>query len=147
MNNRIFPRWSAPLVGMIAGAFCGLKGGLNAQIPIGWFILGGTVIGGLAGSLIFVIDPPPKEEPLFGMPMTFAIRAVENPSGVVGRFLAIAGCLLCWTPFLGFVLNLIGLAVNWRSNDWARTASIIGVLIGMLVAIATSVAMALELAE
>jgi hypothetical protein len=144
MKNQKFPSWSAPLVGMIAGALCGLKGAMNAPIPPYLFVLGGALIGGLAGSLIFIIDPRPETEIPEGLPHHLSTGHVENPSGVVGRFLAIAGLFLCWTPFLGFVLNSIGLAVNWKSRDWARIISIIGLLIGTLVAFAMAIILTLE---
>jgi len=141
MKNREFPSWSGPFIGMIVGALCGLRAGRNAQIPIYWFILGGAIIGGLAGCLIFLIDPKQPEKASEDLPPNLADRRVGNPSGVVGRFLAIAGCLLCWTPFMGLVLNLVGLAVNWKSNDWARVASIVGVVIGGLVAVLMVIAL------
>ena len=145
MKNRSFPRWSAPLVGTIAGALCGLRGGLNAQIPIVFCVLGGSLIGGLAGAVIFVLEPPDAVEAPVGIPIHLWPEHVA--SGVVGRFLAIAGCLLCWTPFLGFILNVIGLAVNWKSRDWARVASMIGLLIGSLVAITMAIGLALGIIE
>jgi hypothetical protein len=48
---------------------------------------------------------------------------------VVGRFLAVTGSLLCWFPVLGLVLNLIGWALNRKSDDWARLVSLIGLII------------------
>lgn len=132
---------------MIAGALCGLRAGLNAQIPIYFCLLGGSIIGGLAGALVFLLDPRPASEIPAGMPVHLWTGHVDNPSGVVGRFLAIAGCVLCWTPFLGFILNLIGLAVNWKSRDWARIASMIGLLVGTLIAIAMAIGLALGIIE
>src|SRR4051812_17642081 len=69
MKNRNFPRWSAPLVGTIAGALCGLRGGLNAQDPILFYVLGGSLIGGLAGALIFVLHPSDAVEAPVGIPI------------------------------------------------------------------------------
>lgn len=128
---------------MVIGALCGVRAGFNAQIPIYFFILGGMMIGGLAGCLILVIDPRPPEEIPEHLSPNFATRRADNPSGVIGRFLAIAGCLLCWTPFMGLVLNLIGLTVNWKCDDWSRIASIVGVSIGGLVAILMTIALVL----
>lgn len=144
MKNRQFPTWSGPFVGMVAGAVCGIRAGRNAQISIIVFILGGALIGGLAGCLILFIDPKPPEDTPEGLPPNLAKRNIDNPSGVVGRFLAVAGISLCWTPFLGFVLNLIGLTVNWKSNDWARRTSKVGLAIGGIVAIFMSIALVLD---
>jgi hypothetical protein len=94
MNNRKFPSWSAPLVGTVVGALGGLKTGLDAEIPIYLCILGGSLIGGLAGSIIFVLDPPVATEAPPGIPTHLWTGHVDKPSGVVGRFLAITGCLL-----------------------------------------------------
>jgi hypothetical protein len=130
---------------MIAGALCGLRAGRNAQIPMVFFILGGTLIGGLAGLLILLIEPKPLDEAAEGLPPHFTSRRFEEPSGVIGRFLAVAGILLCWTPFLGLILNLIGLTVNWKSDDWARSVSKIGLVVGGLVAILMVIALVFDL--
>src|SRR5262245_48750469 len=98
MKNRRFPRWSAPLVGVIAGALCGLRGGLHAQEPIAFYILGGAIGGGIAGAAIFVLEPSEAMEAPVGIPAH--LWPEQRESGVIGRFLAVAGCLLCWTPFL-----------------------------------------------
>lgn len=142
MNNMTFPRWSGPFVGMIAGVIVGLQGGADADIPIAACVLGGLVIGGIGGCLVFLIDPKPSETASDELLSHFDAKVVARPSGVVGRFLAIAGIFLCWTPFLGLVLNLIGLAVNWKSEDWARKISIAGVVVGGAVAVLMAIALA-----
>lgn len=144
MNNMTFPRWSGPFVGMIAGVIAGLEGGVDADIPMAACVLGGAVIGGIAGCLIFLIDPKQPEAVSDDLLSHFDARVVARPSGVVGRFLAIAGILLCWTPLLGLVLNLIGLAVNWKSEDWARKISIAGVVVGGAVALLMAIVLAYE---
>lgn len=144
MNNMTFPRWSGPFVGMIVGVIVGLKGDVDADLPMAARFLGGAVIGGIAGCLIFLIDPKQQEAASDDLLSHFDARVVTRPSGVVGRVLAIAGILLCWTPFLGLVLNLIGLAVNWKSEDWARKVSIAGVVVGGIVAIVMAIALACE---
>ena len=110
-------------------------------------VLGGAAIGGLAGSLIFLVDPRPTAEVPEGMPEHLARGYVDRPSGVVGRFLALVGGLLCWIPFLGLLLNLAGVAVNWKARDWARTASLVGLAIGALSAIALAVGLALGIVD
>lgn len=130
MRNHSFPRWSAPLIGIVVGAFCGLRAGLRAQIPLVWFIAGGAVIGGLAGSAILLLEPRQPEPVNLDVPLHLQRMRPENPSGVVGRFLALAGCLLCWFPILGFILNLLGYLVNRRVDDWAKFASLFGLVLG-----------------
>ncbi len=70
---------------------------------------------------------------------------VVRPSGVVGRFLAIAGLVLWWTPFFGLVLNAIGLCVNRPSDGLARKISAGGLVIGGLVAAVVGIGLALGL--
>lgn len=129
MNHWEFPRWSGPFVGMVAGVICALRAGWNGPIPMAALLIGGMAIGGLAGSVILLLDPKAPEA-VPDLPDQFQRPVTERPSGVVGRFLAIAGVLLCWTPFLGLVLNGVGWLVNRRSSDWALTASMAGTWIG-----------------
>ena len=89
------------------------------------------MFGLFAGCAILLLEPASStdshddEDP-------WQVRVPSQSSGIVGRFLALSGIALCWTPVLGLVLNLIGLAVNWRSSDWAKRVSIIGSVIGLL---------------
>jgi uncharacterized membrane protein len=145
MKNHSFPSWSGPFVGMIAGVLLGLKAAPNAQGMLWWYILGGAVIGGLAGALVLLLDPRPPEDFPADLPAHLVPRRAARPSGVVGRFLALAGCLLCLAPALGLVLNIIGLAVNWKSDDWARKASIGGLVIGACVHILLLIVAILDL--
>lgn len=130
MKNYHFPRWSGPLVGALVGGLCALRFGLGAQIPLGWCVLGGVLMGGLAGAAILLLEPLPREPLGANLPPHLQPLTATNPSGVVGRFLAVAGCLLCWFPILGLVLNLVGFLVNRNSSDWARLASLVGLVIG-----------------
>jgi hypothetical protein len=126
---------------MVAGAICGLKTP-NAQIPMALRVLGGLVIGGVAGCVALLIDPKQPETTSNDLLSHFDARPVARRSDLVGRFLAIAGILLCWTPFLGLVLNLIGLIVNWRTEDWARKTSMAGSVIGGVIAVGMAILMA-----
>lgn len=129
MKNHRFPRWSAPLLGIVVGGLCGLRAGLRAQIPLAWFVVGGGVIGGLAGAFILLLEPTGQETKDENLPAFLQPAVSQNRSGVVGRFLAVAGCLLCWFPILGLVLNLVGFLVNRSADDWARFASLLGLAI------------------
>ena len=66
-------------------------------------------------------------------PSRLSSRGPKVAGGLVGRFLAIAGILLCWMPVLGLVLNLVGFGVNRHAEDWPRKVSIAGAVIGGLV--------------
>jgi len=132
---------------MIVGALGGLKFGRNIDVPPFVMILGMAALCGLAGCIVFLVDPRPAAEVPEGMPEHLVRGYVDKPSGVVGRFLAIVGCLLCWIPFVGLLLNLAGVAVNWKSRDWARTASLVGLVIGALSAIALAVGLALGIVD
>ena len=133
MRNRRFPAWSAPLVGIIGGLWCFTKAAIVGRIPFEVQMALGAVIGGLACGLIFLLDPRPTADVPAEVPSEFIISHVRRPSGVVGRCLALLGGLLFWTPVVGFCLNMIGLAVNWKSDDWARKASLVGFIISGLV--------------
>lgn len=130
LKNRRFPRWSAPLLGIVVGGLCGLRAGLRAQIPLAWFVVGGGLIGGLAGAFILLLEPAGYETNDENLPAHFQRSVSQHRSGVVGRFLAVAGCLLCWFPILGLVLNLGGFLINRKADDWAWFASLVGLSIG-----------------
>ena len=114
---------------MIAGVWASLKGAPVADIPLPQLVLGGAVIGALAGCLVFLLDP--ADDDALNTP---GPQRDKQKSGLIGRFLAVAGLALCWTPGLGLVLNSIGLWVNRNSTDWTKTTSKIGVFVGVAVA-------------
>ncbi len=147
MKNYHFPRWCAPLVGVLVGGLCGLRAGLRAQMPLVWFALVGGVIGGLAGALILLLEPRSGQPHDGDFPVHLRQAGAENPSGVVGRFLAVAGGIFCWAPILGLVLNLVGYLVNRKSRDWARPVSLVGLVIGTLVSTLFVILLALEVID
>ena len=109
LNNRQFPAWCGPLVGILAGVYVAMKKMVlgNAGLPGYQMILGGMVIGGLAGCSVFLLDPRGRAEPssLFAEHL---VPTTRRPSRLVGRALASFGVLLSWFPLLGLVLNFIG---------------------------------------
>lgn len=140
--ERRLTRWLGPPVGAAVGALGGFKAAGRTSNPEEWLplcLLIGAACGAAAGTIILFIDP----EPTGGSSDDSEANgeAGENPqsSGLEGRFLAVAGVSLCWTGYVGLVLSLIGLAVNWNSKDWARTASIVGCLLGALSSIILTV--------
>lgn len=146
MKDKSFPRWCAPLFGTFAGIFCGGKAGVNSPIPIAYWLFGGAIIGALAGCVVFLLDPAPPEEIPDGIPehLFRKRRQVENPSAVIGRFLAITGILLCWIPVMGLIVNVAGWILNRKTGDWAKPCSIVGASIGFLI---TAFVMAVLLVE
>ncbi|MCP4812983.1 MAG: hypothetical protein GY888_10765 [Planctomycetaceae bacterium] len=100
------------------------------------------MIGGLAGCLVFLLDPGRPVEASEGLP-EHLVNTSCQPSGLVGRVLAFLGLLLCWAPFLGLVLNLIGILVNRRTDDWALVVSKIGFVFGAIVSLVTLIGIVL----
>ncbi len=145
MKHLRIPRWCAPFTGVLVGGYCGLRAGLKAQIPLVWFVSGGAVIGGVAGLLIVLLEPRVSGGDDPNLPAHLQRIPLENPSGVVGRFLALAGLLLCWFPILGFVLNLAGYLVNRKTGDWAKRASLVGLVLGAIISIVFAILLALDL--
>lgn len=117
--------------------------GANAGVPWYLMVLGGMLIGGLAGCLVFLLDPPPKTEEPLDLPEHLSSLS-QQPSSLVGRVLALFGVLLCWFPFLGLVLNAIGYSVNRKVDDWAIWASKIGLAVSALVSVGMLVGLLLD---
>jgi hypothetical protein len=142
-KNREFPRWSGPLIGILAGGYCGLSQFRPGGLPIWITVLGGAIIGGLAGCLIFLLDPGRPVEASEGLP-EHLVNTSCRPSGLVGRVLALLGLLLCWTPFLGLVLNLIGILVNRKTDDWSLVVSKVGLVFSAFVTTVTLIGFILD---
>lgn len=135
--NRRFQCWSGPLIGGLVGGYVGLQNLVNPRgLPIGWMVLGGVLIGGLAGSLALLLDPIPTGNVTEGLP-DHLTGADQVPAGFVGRVLALFGLLLCWFPFVGLTLNLIGVLVNRGTEDWALIVSKFGLVVGVIVSLVT----------
>ncbi len=137
LGNRRFPRWSGPLIGGLVGGYVGLRNLVNpGGLPIGWMVLGGVLIGGFAGSLAILLDPKRTENLSEGLP-DHLTGANQVPAGFVGRVLALFGLMLCWFPFIGLALNLIGVLVNRGTEDWALLVSKFGLFVGVIVSLVT----------
>ena len=142
-KNRRFPRWAGPLVGVMVGGYCGLQNPfVPGALPVWMTMAGGAIMGGLAGSLVIFLDPRSSDVATEGLP-EHLINASQTPSGLVGRVLSLFGLLLCWTPFLGPVLNLIGVWVNCDTDDWALVVSKIGFVVGAIVSLVTLIGLIL----
>ncbi|MFN9363756.1 MAG: hypothetical protein ACK53V_01235 [Planctomycetota bacterium] len=129
MKNIRFSRRMAPLVGVAVGSLCGLQAGLLAQIPLAWFGISGAALGGLAGALIMLLEPRSSESENGDFSRQNSRPSLTHSSGVVGRFLAVVGCGLCWFPILGLILNLAGLLANQQAGDWAKRVSLMSLVI------------------
>ena len=126
-------------MGMLVGAYCGLQNPVNpGALPVGLTVLGGALIGGLAGSLALRLDLGSTDDGTDGTP-DYPTGANQVPAGFVGRVLALFGLLRCWFPFLGLVLNLNGVLVNRGTDDWSWVVSKLGSVVGTLVALVTLV--------
>lgn len=143
-HNRNFSRWMGPLIGLVVGAYCGIQnpfalGGLSQLTTI----IGGAVLGGLAGILVMLLDPKPEQKNTQDQIRGFS-EEVGGSSHLVGRVLACFSLLMCWMPFIGFGLSLIGYVVNRRSTDAAFWVASFSLLIAMTVTLVTLVLFALD---
>lgn len=133
-----------PLIGLVVGAYCGIQnpfalGGLSKLTTI----IGGAGLGGFAGILVMLLDPNPEQKNTQNQILDFT-EEVGDSSHLVGRALAFFALLLCWMPFLGFGLSLIGYLVNRRSTDAAFWVASFSLLIAMTVTLVTLVLFALD---
>ncbi|MEM7454734.1 MAG: hypothetical protein AAF456_10330 [Planctomycetota bacterium] len=147
--NDAFPRWSAPLLGAVAGAFLGYRADPGIASPA--YVGGGALIGILGGCLVFLLDSKPQsasqhEEALREANPNYVNDQVEHftDPGLVGRFLALIAIVLCIVPIAGLVMGLIAVAVNWKARGWSRMASRIGAGIGLVVTTLVVLTMVIE---
>ena len=103
-----FSAASGPIIGIALGILVAAKSSAGSDDQ-GMFLITGILLGGLAGSIMLILDRP-KQQP-----------AVQK--NWVGKSLAVIGVLLSPVPQLGFVFNVIVVFVNWRADDWSRPTS------------------------
>ena len=126
-----------PLIGLVVGAYCGIQnpfalGGLSQHTTI----IGGAVLGSFAGILVMLLDPKPEQKT--------TQNQIRDFTEEVGRVLAFFSLLMCWMPFIGFGLSLIGYVVNRRSTDAAFWVASFSLLIALTVTLVTLVLFALD---
>ena len=126
-----------PLIGLVVGAYCGIQnpfalGGLSQLTAI----IGGAVLGSFAGILVMLLDPKPEQKN--------TQNQIRDFTEEVGGVLAFFYLLMCWMPFIGFGLSLIGYVVNRRSTDAASWVASFSLLIAMTVTLVTLVLFALD---
>jgi hypothetical protein len=128
MENPSFSRcWAYP-VGAGIGALLGLQAGASIE-----FIIGGAILGLLAGGLIFLLDPrkgnfsgekedADEEEP--------ARRANGT---LMSRLFATLAVGLFWMPILGLALGVGAVLMNFKTRGWPRVLGWIGAILGAVV--------------
>ena len=137
--NRQLTRWSGPIAGLLAGAYVGLGNPLAPGGPPTWVtVVGGGVIGVVAGCLVMVLDPSqPTRKPESLEDGSSPSR--KRDSTVVGPVLAVFGLLVCWLPFFGLAFNVIGVFVNRGTTDGAsvlsKTSLVIAGMVSLMMAI------------
>ena len=137
--NRQLTRWSGPIAGLLAGAYVGLGNPLASGGPPTWVtVVGGGVIGVVAGCLVMVLDPSqPTRKPESLEDGSSPSR--KRDSTVVGRVLAVFGLLVCWLPLFGLAFNVIGVFVNRGTTDGAsvvsKTSLVIAGMVSLMMAI------------
>ena len=135
LKKRKFRRCLGPMVGLLAGAFCGLQNPFApGALPVWITVAGGTLIGGIAGVLVMVLDPLAPSVTTDDL-SDHDVKRIQMPSSLVGRVLSLVGLLLSWIPFLGLVLNLIGVLVNRGTDDWAIIFSKISLALGLIISV------------
>ncbi|MCH2372366.1 MAG: hypothetical protein MK324_17855 [Pirellulales bacterium] len=135
LEDRRFQRYLGPVIGLIAGAFCGLQNPFApGALPVWITVAGGALIGGIAGILVMVLDPLAPIVTTEDL-SDYDVKRSKMPSSLVGRVLSLFGLLLSWIPFLGLVLNLIGVLVNRGTDDWAMVFSKISLTLGLIVSV------------
>lgn len=137
--NRQLTRWLGPIAGLLAGAYVGLGNPLAPGGPPTWVtVVGGGLIGVVAGCLVMVLDPSlPISKP--ESMESGSSPSIKRNSTVVGRVLAVFGLLVCWLPFFGLAFNLIGVLVNRGTTDGAaavsKTSLVIAGIVSLMLAI------------
>ena len=137
--NRQLTRWLGPIAGLLAGAYVGLGNPLAPGGPPTWVtVVGGGLIGVVAGCLVMVLDPSlPISKP--EAMECGSSPSIKRNSTVVGRVLAVFGLLVCWLPFFGLAFNLIGVLVNRGTTDGAaavsKTSLVIAGIVSLMLAI------------
>jgi len=102
-------------------------------------MVGGAVLGLVAGLFVWLLDKPKAEgqriaegadAPEGGQ----APGVVTQSSGsVITRFFAVLTVLLCWAPVVGLILGGIAWFLNRNVHGWPKTVSRVGTIIALLI--------------
>ena len=72
------------------------------------------------------------------------VLVYRAPAALVRRFLALAAPLLGVFPFLGLAVALPAAILNWRQARWAKIASLIGLILGVITTVLGVVALVIQ---
>jgi hypothetical protein len=122
MRNRSFARWSAPFVGLAIGVWVPFRLARKEGQPVDLqMLLIFTIIGGVAGLVVLLADPP---------------DGFENRGSFTSRMLAIASVPFAIIPVFGLLVGSLAVFLNRQVTGWPKVASWIG---GTFALITTSV--------
>ena len=125
MQNRSFPRWIAPVVGVGVGLLISLRC-LDGNKSFDWRIPAvGVGAGFLAGLVIWLMDAPSYGQ--------------EHPATVIGWILVLLSWLVIVIPvgnlFVSVPAFLVNRQANGWPNKWSRAAIGVSVLVSTLVVV------------
>jgi hypothetical protein len=124
IGSLIFPRWSAPFVGLAVGGYVGASSGwYQNQFPSWELIVGGVSLGFCAGCLIWMLDPPPGPKTDCRAEMVWVRQgsqeAMQAPEqSLIGRILALLAILVWWAPGIGTGMGMAAVITNLKSGGW-----------------------------
>jgi hypothetical protein len=130
VQNHTFPKWSAPLVGALAGAWCSTRFALVPPAQMHWIALFGAFIGVVAGSAIWLLEPTPAENDAEAGGRDG--EQAHHPGTLVGRVLALAVMPLCFAPAFGLVFASFAFWFNRRTTGWVKFVCWVNVIIALL---------------
>jgi hypothetical protein len=139
MKNRSFPAWAGPIVAPVVCAVLAVQvyfrlARMDPPPPPGTAVqwgLGGATVGFALGLLIWLLDRPSSRPAGLGIEEHFP-ETRRQESSLLSRFLALIAVLLCCVPFIGLGLSVLALLLNWKSSDWTRTCSRVGLVLSSL---------------
>jgi hypothetical protein len=133
------------------GAYYGARGARNQAAGEWWqWILGGAVVGGFGGVLVWLVDhPAPK--PQFGDISVYrspgawdAAESPAEPGSLIDRALALLSVLFFVFPIVGLVVALVAFYANRRTSGWPRSASRIALALSLISSIGLLALIAME---
>jgi hypothetical protein len=156
MKNASFPRWSAPIVGPIAGLIIVERGSRRHGVPFWWelaIFAGG--LGFAAGMLMLLLGGPirrssksaPLPEPLnesdilearaseFDERDALAVSALATHEPVdmfLARFMVFVGLVLFCVPLLGAIFAVGGLITTWRIPSRTRVIARLSIVLNAI---------------
>jgi hypothetical protein len=129
------------------GAYYGARGARDQVAGEWWqWILGGAVVGGFGGVLVWLVDHPMPEPPI-GDATAGGFSPAEGAgesSSLIGRALALLGVLLFVLPIVGLGVCLAAYYANRRTSGWTRSASRAALALSLISTVGLLALIALE---